>query len=604
MKKMEDRLIKENEQLKARIAELERSVVNQNSSTSANNLNDHKILDSIEKFKTIYNQSPIAIEIYDSKGKLVDVNQKTLDMFGINDSKYVLGFDLWSDPNLSSEKIERLKNGENIVISCAFDFERVKLNKLYPTSRSGKMFTDMYANPILYKSKIIGFLVHIIEVTQQIKAKELLKESEEKYKALYENAPLSYQSLNEDGSFKDVNPTWLNTLGYNREEVIGKFCIDFLHPDWKPHFKKNFPAFKVRGYVSGVEFKIRHKKGHYLYISFEGCIGYYPDGSFKQTYCVFKDVTEQKKAEVALKESEQRFNLAMKASNEGLFDWDIENNEIYYSPMWKQLLGYEDYELPNDFSVWEKTTNPDDVEKSLKLQQQLISKEVERFVLEFKMKHKNGHWVDILSRAEAVYNDAGKAIRIVGTHTDISQRKLTEEALRQSEELFSLFMKFSPVYTFIKEVTPTQSCVLVASDNFIDMINRSASDMKGKTMEELFPAEFAKKITADDWSVIDKGKVLQFDEDLNKRSYTTIKFPIIRSDRNLLAGFSIDVTERKLAEEELEKHRENLEQLVKERTKELVDKNKELDKALKVFVGREMTIRNLQNKIRALGGKL
>jgi PAS domain S-box-containing protein len=97
-----------------------------------------------------------------------------------------------------------------------------------------------------------------------------------------------------------VNPTWLSTLGYNREEVLGKFYADFLHPDWKPHFEENFPAFKKRGYVNDVQFKIRHKDGHYLYISFEGCIGYYPDGSFKQTYCVFKDITKQKQAEEEL----------------------------------------------------------------------------------------------------------------------------------------------------------------------------------------------------------------------------------------------------------------------------------------------------------------
>jgi PAS domain S-box-containing protein len=148
--------------------------------------------------------------------------------------------------------------------------------------------------------KAIGFTQDITERKKSeielLKAKEKAQESEEKYKALYENAPLAYQSLNEDGSFKDVNPTWLSTLGYKREEVIGKFYKDLLHPDWLSHFEKNYPAFKKRGYVNDVQFKIRHKKGHYLDISFEGCIGYHPDGSFKQTYCVFQDITEKKKA--------------------------------------------------------------------------------------------------------------------------------------------------------------------------------------------------------------------------------------------------------------------------------------------------------------------
>lgn len=144
--------------------------------------------------------------------------------------------------------------------------------------------------------------------------REALDDSEQKYKALYDNAPLPYQSLNEDGSFRDVNPAWLDTLGYQREEVIGKFYKDFLHPEWQKHFEKNFPAFKKRGYVHDVNFRIRHKQGNYLEISFEGCIGYNTDGSVRQTYCVFQDITERKKAERALQESEQRFSTTFNES--------------------------------------------------------------------------------------------------------------------------------------------------------------------------------------------------------------------------------------------------------------------------------------------------
>ena len=142
------------------------------------------------------------------------------------------------------------------------------------------------------------------DITERKNAEEALVDNEERYKALYDNAPLAYQSLDENGHFIDVNPTWLKMLGYSRDEVIGEYFGGFLHPDWKPHFEKNFAAFKKRGYVHNVCFKIRHSEGRYLDISFEGCIGYHPDGSFKQTYCVFQDITERLKAEESLRESE------------------------------------------------------------------------------------------------------------------------------------------------------------------------------------------------------------------------------------------------------------------------------------------------------------
>ncbi len=127
----------------------------------------------------------------------------------------------------------------------------------------------------------------------------------------------------------------------------------------------------------------------------------------------------------------------MKASNDGLFDWNLETNNIYYSPGWKRILGYQDNELPNDFSVWEKATDPEDVKKSWEQQQKLISGQIDRFVMEFKMKHKAGHLVNILSRAEAFFNENGKAIRIVGTHTDITERKQTEAKIKIQSEILS-----------------------------------------------------------------------------------------------------------------------------------------------------------------------
>ena len=130
------------------------------------------------------------------------------------------------------------------------------------------------------------------------------------------------------------------------------------------------------------------------------------------------------------------------------------------------------------------------------------------------------------------------------------RRKRAEDALRESEELFSLFMRYSPVYTYIKEVTPSESRVLQASHNFHDMVGIPGGEMSGKTMYELFPTELAAKMTADDWAVISNAEVLEVEEELRGRSYTSIKFPIRRGDRNLLAGYTIDVTERKRSDEE------------------------------------------------------
>ena len=135
-------------------------------------------------------------------------------------------------------------------------------------------------------------------------------------------------------------------------------------------------------------------------------------------------------------------------------------------------------------------------------------------------------------------------MQILGRHF-AARLQTSEKALKDSHELFTLFLRHSPIYAFIKEVDDKKSRVLHVSDNFVDMVGIKAEDMIGKTMEELFPPEFAAKISADDWTVASGGKVLKLDEDLGGRNYTTVKFPIVQGKKTLLAGYTIDITDRK-----------------------------------------------------------
>lgn len=167
---------------------------------------------------------------------------------------------------------------------------------------------------------------------------------------------------------------------------------------------------------------------------------------------------------------------------------------------------------------------------------------------ELRLRNQSGHlWVSLTSTVVIDGNTA--EVRIRAVLSDISERRQQEKSQDESREMLSLFMHYTPIYTFIKEVTPDRSRVLQASENYQQMIGIPGSKMVGKCMEELFPAEFAVKMTADDWGVVSGNRILELEEEFNGRSYTSIKFPILRGDKNLLAGFTIDITERKKAEE-------------------------------------------------------
>lgn len=263
----------------------------------------------------------------------------------------------------------------------------------------------------------------------------------------------------------------------------------------------------------------------------------------------FFDITERKQAEIKIKENEERFKLAMEFANDGLFDWNLVTNEIYYSTVWKRILGYEDHELPNDFTVWEDLTKPEDVKRSWEMQNDLINRKRDRFEIEFKMKHKDGHWVDILSRANAIFDNDGKAIRIVGTHVDISERVKSQKELEKEKDKFQSYMKYLPGVAYIKD---NLGRYVYLNETFETTFQTKLELWQGKTDSELkfFPDEIIDELVKNDNQVLNTNQPLRIVEHVpvgdQLHHWLAIKFPISgRNDKEtFLAGIAIDITNR------------------------------------------------------------
>jgi len=326
-------------------------------------------------------------------------------------------------------------------------------------ARSENMWVRTAGKSVLENGKVVKVIGNLMDITERkqaeqqiIEAKEKAEESESKLKAALESMSDAVFISDRDGNFLDFNDAFATFHRFkNKQECAKTFkeyplFLDVYFPNGVlAQIEQWVVPSALRGEMGmNKEFTLLRRDTNETWI---GSYNYAPirnnEDQIIGSVVTCRDITDSKKAQFELiaskekaEENQERFDLAMKASTDGLFDWNLETNDIYYASAWKKMLGYEDDELPNDFSVWETTTDPEDVKKSWELQQKLISKQIDRFVLEFKMKHKDGHWIDILSRAEAIFNDSGKAIRIVGTHTDITERKLAEEEIRkQLDEL-------------------------------------------------------------------------------------------------------------------------------------------------------------------------
>lgn len=144
----------------------------------------------------------------------------------------------------------------------------------------------------------------------------------------------------------------------------------------------------------------------------------------------------------ALKESEnsyerlrERLELAFEGTRDGLWDWNLVEDTVYFSPIWKEMLGYKEHELANRFSSWQERVHPDDLDNALKDVQAHIDGKTALFKNIHRLRHKDGHWIWNLARAKALYDKDGNAIRMVGTNADITELKRLQQALNDQEEL-------------------------------------------------------------------------------------------------------------------------------------------------------------------------
>jgi diguanylate cyclase (GGDEF)-like protein/PAS domain S-box-containing protein len=132
-----------------------------------------------------------------------------------------------------------------------------------------------------------------------------------------------------------------------------------------------------------------------------------------------------------LQVSEERFDLAMRATDDGVWDWNPRSGDVYFSPSWFSMLGYQGHELEHSFATWERLTDDAGRAKTMVAIEKCLKEGATGFEVEFQMRHKSGHMVDILSRAIAVFGDNGETVRLVGTHVDITEKKQKERLIWQ-----------------------------------------------------------------------------------------------------------------------------------------------------------------------------
>ena len=220
-----------------------------------------------------------------------------------------------------------------------------------------------------------------------------------------------------------------------------------------------------------------------------------------------KAEAERKRIEKTLKISQERYKLATKAANVGVWDWNILTNEFYLDPNVKAILGYKDDEIPNEIAVWVTYVHPDDSEAVMKAAQECIDGKTPEYIFEHRMMHKDGSIRWILVRGTVIRDKNGNAVRMIGTDTDITDRRKTEQAFRKSEEQYRHLVKSSR--DMILSID-RNGIFHTAEGAQLKEFGMKSEDVVGRSIFDLLPKEPAQKYNKRHLKVIDEGKPIIF----------------------------------------------------------------------------------------------
>ncbi|MGY4829308.1 PAS domain S-box protein [Sphaerotilaceae bacterium SBD11-9] len=320
---------------------------------------------------------------------------------------------------------------------------------LHNVRKDGTVFSNaLHVAPV---RDAAGHLTHYIgvqrDVTEQSRSADKLRLSEELYRSVASAISDGLLVVTPGLSIIAVNPAGCDILGVDQAAVVNQsetWPFEFVGADEKPLPLEQHPVKQV---VSGNRplmnqlHALRRPDGELRWVALNAHpLQLRPEGSTFSVVLTFRDITQQRAAEQALAVAEERWKLALDGPGDGVWDWDVRTNRFFYSARWKEMRGYAEHEIGDGEHEWRSRTHPDDLPRISAEVRRHLRGETPLFDLEYRVRHRLGHDLWIRDRGKVVsHGPDGRALRMVGTQTDITRSKQAEQMLRdkQAAELAS-----------------------------------------------------------------------------------------------------------------------------------------------------------------------
>nr|WP_308796222.1 PAS domain-containing protein [Tolypothrix sp. FACHB-123] len=416
-------------ELRRHVAELSRKTAEQQQVEIALRRSQQKLTDFVEN-------ASVGMHWVQADGTIIWANQAELDLLGYSRAEYI-GHSITEfhvDRHVIDDIMQRLGRNETLQNYEA----RLRC-------KDGSIrYVLIHSNVLWENGKFIHTRCFTRDITTRKKIEAALKESDRRLRVALEAAKLGSWELNLATGELFTSKQCKANFGLPESfEFTYERLLESIHPDDRAYMQNSVKQALVNHSDYEAEYRNIWPDGSVHWILARGVGIYDSNGTPTRMIGVTLDLTARKQAEQALQESEQRWQLALQGNNDGIWDWNVQTNEVFFSTPWKAMLGYQDHEIANNVEEWSKRVHPDDLDWVLQAIQDHFAKKTPYYITEHRVQCKDGSYKWILDRGQALWDNAGNVVRMVGSHTDVDDRKRAEEEIKRQNLRSQLFSEIT-----------------------------------------------------------------------------------------------------------------------------------------------------------------
>lgn len=388
-------------------------------------------------FRRLFESSPEGIVLLDNEDCIVRVNSRFLEMFGYTKEEVV------GRPINSLIVDESLSEEASNLTRAVLDNQSVQVDTVRFRKDSSMIYVSILGHPIIVGEGQIGVYGIYRDVTQRKLHEEMLRQSEDKHRTIIETIEDGYFEVDLAGNFLFFNEALPRMLGYDPNAFKGITFRDFTSHDAERLVHKIFSQVYTSGDSNaGFSWEAEATDGSTLHL--ETSVSLLRSGSGEPAGFrgVVRDVTQRVRAEAALRESEERYRLMAENTGQLIYDYDLQTGEIRWSGAIRRVTGQTPEELENvNIDEWMERIHPDDRDEAVALLAK-AEKEGRQYHVEYRFRNGSGDYFHAEDNGTFLFDEEGRAYRMVGTMTDVSERhRINREMAYQAahDELTGLY---------------------------------------------------------------------------------------------------------------------------------------------------------------------